>query len=223
MTSRPSARASSTSASSASGPPGMRLAVVEVGDVGGRAGTPADLDRLAERVEVAVAERVAHVGVIEAAGPTGLLGERGEFLGRGVAAGRVVEAGATGRRRPRPSPSRSRPRIRSRVAGVGGLVVPADRADPERGVADERGDVEADRAVVPAEVALDGAPRRSRCRGGRRGRSRARRRPRGRPCARTARTRCRRRRRPRSSRPGGPWARAAAPRGSSGRRGCAGR
>ena len=39
----------------------VRLAVVEVGDVGGRAGAPADLDRLAERVEVAVAERVADV------------------------------------------------------------------------------------------------------------------------------------------------------------------
>ena len=43
------------------------LAVVEVGDVGGRVGPPADLDRLAERVEVAVAERVADVGVVEAA------------------------------------------------------------------------------------------------------------------------------------------------------------
>ena len=41
--------------------------MVEVGDVGGRAGSPADLDRLAERVEVAVAERVADVGVVEAA------------------------------------------------------------------------------------------------------------------------------------------------------------
>ena len=47
----------------------VRLAVVEVGDVGRRAGPPADLDRLAERVEVAVAERVADVGVVEAAVP----------------------------------------------------------------------------------------------------------------------------------------------------------
>ena len=64
----------------------VRLAVVEVGDVGRRAGAPADLDRLAERVEVAVAERVADVGVVEAAVPAGLLGQRGELLGRGVAA-----------------------------------------------------------------------------------------------------------------------------------------
>ena len=51
----------------------MRLAVVEVGDVRRRAGPPADLDRLADRVEVAVAERVADVGVVEAAVPPGLL------------------------------------------------------------------------------------------------------------------------------------------------------
>ena len=45
----------------------VRRAVIEVGDVGGRAGAPADLDRLAERVEVAIAERIADVAVIEAA------------------------------------------------------------------------------------------------------------------------------------------------------------
>ena len=36
---------------------------------------PADLDRLPERVEVAVAERIADVGVVEAAVPAGLLGQ----------------------------------------------------------------------------------------------------------------------------------------------------
>ena len=55
------------------GPPGVRLAVVEVGDVRRRLGPPADLDRLAERIEVAVAQRVANVGVVEAAVPAGLL------------------------------------------------------------------------------------------------------------------------------------------------------
>src|SRR6185369_15582777 len=33
-------------------------AVIEVGDVGGRGGPPADLDGLAERIEIAVAERI---------------------------------------------------------------------------------------------------------------------------------------------------------------------
>ncbi len=140
------------------GPAWMRLTMVEVGDVGGRAGAPSDLDRLAERVQVAVAQRVAHMRVVEPAGATGRLGERGEFLGRGVAAGRVVEArgqahGSLGHRVAQQS---AHP-----VQGGGrrGLVVPADRPDPERGVADQRRDVEADRAVIPGEVALDGAPR----------------------------------------------------------------
>ena len=60
--------------------------MVEVGDVGGRAGPPADVDRLAERVEVAVAERVADVRVVEAAVTPGLGGERRQLLGRGEGA-----------------------------------------------------------------------------------------------------------------------------------------
>ena len=67
VTSRPSVRASSTSASSASGRARVRLAVIEVRDVGRRLGPPPDVDGLAERVEEPVAERVAHVGVVEAA------------------------------------------------------------------------------------------------------------------------------------------------------------
>ena len=132
--------------------------MVEVGDVGGRAGSTADLDRLAERVEEAVAQRVADVGVIEAAGPARLLGEGGQFLGRGVAARRVIEAGAEpdGALGHAVAQQAAHP-----VEGLrrGGLVVPTDRADPQRAVPDERGDVQADRAVVPPEVALDGAPR----------------------------------------------------------------
>ena len=75
-------------------PAGMRLAVVEVRDVGRRPGSPPDLDRLPERVQVAVAERVPDVGVVERAVPARLLRQRGELLGRGVAAGRIVEPGA---------------------------------------------------------------------------------------------------------------------------------
>ena len=76
------------------GAAGVRVAVIEVGDVGGRRGPPADVDRLADRVEIAVAQRIADVGVVEAAVPAGLLGERRQLGGRGVAPGRVVEPGA---------------------------------------------------------------------------------------------------------------------------------
>ena len=136
---------------------GVCLAVVEVRDVGRRLGPPADLDRLAERVEVAVAERVANVGVVEAAVPAGLLGEHGELLGRRVPAGRVIEPGA--------EPERA---IGHRVGehaahpgegrGIGRDVVPAQGGDPELRIPDEGRDVEADRAVVAVEVARDRGP-----------------------------------------------------------------
>ena len=49
------------------------LAMVEVRDVGGRAGPPPDLDGFAERVEIPVAERISNVRVVEAAVATRLL------------------------------------------------------------------------------------------------------------------------------------------------------
>ena len=67
--------------------------MVEVGDVRGALALPADLDRLAERVEVAVAERVADVRVVEPAVSCGLGRELGELIGAGIGAGRVVQAG----------------------------------------------------------------------------------------------------------------------------------
>ncbi len=73
---------------------GVCLAVVEVRDVGRSLGPPADLDRLAERIEVAVAERIPNVGVVEAAVPAGLFREHGELLGRRVPTGRVIESRA---------------------------------------------------------------------------------------------------------------------------------
>ena len=76
------------------GAAGVRVAVIEVGDVGGRRCPAADVDRLADRVEIAVAQRVADVRVVEATVPAGLLGERGQLGGRGVAPGRVVESRA---------------------------------------------------------------------------------------------------------------------------------
>ena len=48
--------------------------------------------------------------------------------------------------------------MRSSGRGVGRDVVPAERADPELRVADERPDVDADRAVVAGEVVGDGPP-----------------------------------------------------------------
>ncbi len=123
----------------------------------GAAGSPADVDRLAERVEVAVAERVADMAVIEAARPAGLGGQRGELLGRGVAAGRVVEAAreADGPFRHRIAQQPAHPVDRPLV---GGHVVPAEGVDAERRVADERPDVDADRAVVALEVRADRVP-----------------------------------------------------------------
>ena len=76
------------------GRPGEGRAVVEVGDVGRRLSPAADLDRLPERVQEPVAERVAHVGVVDAAEAAGLAGQRRELGRRRVRAGRVVEPGA---------------------------------------------------------------------------------------------------------------------------------
>ncbi len=123
----------------------------------GRVGASPDLDRLAERVEIAVAERVPHVRVVDAAGPAGLGRERRQLLGGRERAGRVVEAGADADRA-----------IRHRLAeppahpvdggGVGRGVLPTHGVDPEGGIAHERPDVDADRAVEPGEVARDRVP-----------------------------------------------------------------
>ena len=48
----------------------------------GARGPPADLDRLAERIEITVAERIPDMAVVEAAGPPRLRGQRRELLGR---------------------------------------------------------------------------------------------------------------------------------------------
>ena len=61
------ARARRRPARAAGRAPGMRLAMVEVGEVDRPAPAPPDLDRLAERVEEPIAQRVADVGVVEAA------------------------------------------------------------------------------------------------------------------------------------------------------------
>ena len=86
-------------------PAGRGRALVEVGDVRGNPGAPADLERLPERVEEAIPQAVAHVGVVEAAEPARLLRQGHQLLGIGVAPGRVVEpgrhaAGALFHRRP---------------------------------------------------------------------------------------------------------------------------
>ena len=75
-----------------SGAAGVGDALVEVGQVAGEARPLADLQGLLDGVEEPVAEGVAKVGVIDAAESGDLLGEADEFVGGGVAAGRVVEA-----------------------------------------------------------------------------------------------------------------------------------
>ncbi|MBA3877528.1 MAG: hypothetical protein C0498_11470 [Anaerolinea sp.] len=62
---------------------GERRAMVEVGDVDRRLAPPADLDRLAERIEEPVAERVAHVGVVDPAQASRLVREDGQLVRRG--------------------------------------------------------------------------------------------------------------------------------------------
>ncbi len=84
--------------------PGERGPVVEVGDVGRRAAPPPDVDRLAERVQEPVAERVPDVGVVDAVEARGLGGELRQLPGRRVRARRVVEPRRDARRRPPPSP-----------------------------------------------------------------------------------------------------------------------
>ena len=137
--------------------PRERRPVVEVRDVDGRSAAPADLDRLAERVEEPVAQRVPHVRVVEAAELGALLGERGELGRRRVGAGRVVEA----RRQPEGAVLHRLPQPRALVregALVGLDLVPADGRDPQRRVADDVGDVDRRGAVVAREVLGDGRP-----------------------------------------------------------------
>ena len=139
------------------GRPGERGPVVEVGDVGGRAAAPPDVDRLPERVEEAVAERVAHVRVVDAVEARGLGSEIRAAPRRRVRAGRVVEAG----RDPVRALLHRLPEHRAHLGDIGVArlnVRPARRREPERGVPDEEGDVDADPGVEPLEVLLDRCP-----------------------------------------------------------------
>ena len=137
--------------------------MIEVGDVRRPVAAPADLDRLLERVQVPVAERVAHVRVIEAAMGCRLAGERGQLIGAGVGAGRVVESrretdGALLHRL-------SQHRAHVRDIRVGGLhLLPADGAHPQRAVSDQEREVDRWMKCVEAvEVRLDRAPIVRRC------------------------------------------------------------
>ena len=65
--------------------------MVEVGDVRRPATSRADLDRLAKRVQEPIAERVAHVRVIDTAELGRLRGELRQLVSGGVRAGWVVE------------------------------------------------------------------------------------------------------------------------------------
>ena len=105
--------------------------MIEVGDVCRRLAATADLDRLAERVEEAVTERIAHVAVIDASVPAGLAGQVGQLVRRRVAAGRVVE--------PRAQPegalvhALAEERPHPGAGGVvRGFVVPTHGGDPQR-------------------------------------------------------------------------------------------
>ena len=115
---------------------GVRLAMIEVRDVNRPGAAPADVDRLAERIEVAITERVADMRVVEAAVARRFRRQRRELVGRGIRAGRVVEAA-------RESERAGRHRVREQCAHIGerpivrGDVVPAETRDAQRAVADD--------------------------------------------------------------------------------------
>src|SRR5262245_2382941 len=135
----------------------MGLAVIEVRDVGRRLAAPTDLDRLLERIEEPVAERVALMAVVEAIELAGRARELGELLGRCEAAGWIVEAG---READGPVAHRIPERALHAVdgLGVGGDIVPTPGIDAELAVPDERADIDADRSVIAGEVVGDRAP-----------------------------------------------------------------
>ena len=68
-------------------------ALVEVRDMNGNAAANANLQRLAERVEVAVAQPIAHMRMVEAAHVGDEFAQLDNLVGGGVAAGRVVQPG----------------------------------------------------------------------------------------------------------------------------------
>ena len=106
----------------------------------------ADLDRLRDRVEQTVAF-VAHVTRVETPDARHRAGERDEFLGRGVAAGFIDEAG-----RAADAPGRERVGERAAHAVELGRCRRAARVphciQANRAVADERRDVQARRLRV---------------------------------------------------------------------------
>lgn len=136
---------------------GMSDALVEVGEVTGEAGPPADIEGFLDGVEEPIAEGVAEVGVVDAAESGGFLGETDEFVGGGVAAGRVVEAGRHAKGALFHAFTEHGPHVGDVGVGGGGIV-PAHGADADRGVADDIGDVDGDLVVEHGEVLGDGGP-----------------------------------------------------------------
>ena len=130
----------------------------EMGDVDRTAaGASADLDRLAERIEELVAERVPHVGVVEAAELGGLGQQLGQLVGAGVGAGRVIEPARQPERAILEAFAEERPLV-GQLGRAGLDLVPADSGDPEGRVADQIGDVHRDPPVVAGQVLGNGPP-----------------------------------------------------------------
>ena len=125
--------------------------VIEVGDVDRPAAAAPDLDRLSERIEERVTERIAHVGVVEAAEPDGLGQEVGQLLRRGIGAGRVVEPGRQSECAFLEPLAQERPLV-GHLGGARLDLVPAHGRDPQGRVADQVGDVDRDAAVIAGEV-----------------------------------------------------------------------
>ena len=123
----------------------------------GTLGAAADVDRLPEGIEEAVTQAVAHVRVIDATEPARLFRQGDQLVGVGEAPRRIVEPrghapGALLHRRTQECALVPELGRRRRA------VVPADRADPERGVPDQVDDVDGHPVREQVEVLLDRGP-----------------------------------------------------------------
>ena len=135
----------------------MGDALVEVGEMAGESCPFADFQRLLHRVQKPVPEGVSQVGVIDAPQPGGLLGEADQFVGVGVAAGWIVETRGQSERPLLQPLAHHGPHV-GEIGVGGGFVVPAHGADPDRGVADDVGDVDGDLVIEHGQVLGDGGP-----------------------------------------------------------------
>ena len=139
------------------GTAGVGLSVIEVGEVNRSVAHLANGQRLPERVEEAVAELVADVGVIEPSLACRRVGQVGQLFGARVGTRRVVQAA----RQPKGPFGHALTEHGPHIGHghmVGRHVLPAQGADAERRVPDQHRHVHRHPAVEAAQVAGHGVP-----------------------------------------------------------------